>query len=124
MQPRVAGADQREHHESPSSAPTGALPGPEHDDTVIDRLDAMAQTLFAASLIAEALSPALEHSPSQAQSGLDELHRLIKSALGELYDLRQELRASPQLERLLAEKLHHPDPARAEADSSGQAPEA
>lgn len=55
-------------------------------------VDTITQILFAASLIAEKLPVAYQRCPSRGQHGLDELHRLVRSALGEVYCLQLELR--------------------------------
>ncbi|NTU83961.1 MAG: hypothetical protein HGA45_32085 [Chloroflexales bacterium] len=84
---------------------TPAEPGP--GQTVPDLVDTITQILFAAGLIAEGLPAAFQRSASQAQHGLDELRRLIRSALGEAYSLQLELRPGALQSRPLAEVLRH-----------------
>jgi two-component system nitrate/nitrite sensor histidine kinase NarX len=54
--------------------------------------DAVTQTLFSASLIAETLPRAWEQSPEKAQHGLEELRRLTRGALAEMRAMLLELR--------------------------------
>ncbi|NCC33530.1 MAG: GAF domain-containing protein, partial [Chloroflexia bacterium] len=54
--------------------------------------DAVTQTLFSASLIAEALPDALARSPERALVGAEELRRLTTGALAEMRTLLLELR--------------------------------
>jgi signal transduction histidine kinase len=49
--------------------------------------DAVTQTLFSASLIAEALPDAWRQSPEKAQRGVEELRRLTRGALAEMRTL-------------------------------------
>ena len=55
------------------------------------QVDIIIQTLFAASMVAEGLSATFQRSSSQAVQGLNDLHQLIRSALGEVYSLQLEL---------------------------------
>jgi PAS domain S-box-containing protein len=66
-----------------------------------DLHDAVTQTLFSASLIAEAMPRVWERQPEQAQSGLDELQRLTKGALAEMRTLLVELRPAALTEKPL-----------------------
>lgn len=54
--------------------------------------DAVSQTLFSASIVAEALPRLRERHPDEMQNGLDELHRLARGALSEMRSLLLELR--------------------------------
>lgn len=75
--------------------------------------DAVSQTLYSASVIAEALPRLWERDPAQAQRRLAQLHRLTRGALAELRTLLLELRPSRLIEadfddllRQLTEALH------------------
>jgi signal transduction histidine kinase/ligand-binding sensor domain-containing protein len=57
-----------------------------------DLHDAVTQTLFSASLIAEVLPKIWERDPEKAQARLDELRQLTRGALGEMRTLLMELR--------------------------------
>ena len=59
-----------------------------------DLHDAVTQTLFSTSLIAEVLPKLWAKDPEQAQKQLDELRQLTKGALGEMRTLLMELRPS------------------------------
>lgn len=59
-----------------------------------DLHDAVTQTLFSTSLIAEVLPKLWERDPEQAQCRLDELRQLTRGALGEMRTLLMELRPS------------------------------
>lgn len=59
-----------------------------------DLHDAVSQTLFSTSLIAEVLPKIWQRDPEQAQSRLDELRQLTRGALGEMRTLLMELRPS------------------------------
>ena len=61
---------------------------------VPNQVDSIIQTLFAASMVAEGLSATFQRSSSPASQELDDLQRLIRSALGEAYSLQMELRPS------------------------------
>ena len=67
--------------------------------------DAVTQSVYSASLIAEALPTILERAPDQALTGLGQLHRLVRSALAELrillYELRPATLAGVDLSQLL-----------------------
>lgn len=75
--------------------------------------DAVSQTLFSASLIAQALPDALERAPERAAVGAAELRRLTAGALAEMRALLIELRPKAltemslgRLVQLLATSLH------------------
>jgi signal transduction histidine kinase len=59
-----------------------------------DLHDAVTQTLFSASLIAEILPRVWERHPDEARRHLGELHELIRGALAEMRTLLLELRPS------------------------------
>jgi len=72
--------------------------------------DAVTQTLFSASLIAEVVPRLWERNPQEARQRLEELRRLTRGALAEMRTLLLELRPAalvetpfPQLLRQLAE---------------------
>ncbi len=70
-----------------------------------DLHDAVTQTLFSASLIAEALPDAWRQSPAKAQRGVEELGRLTRGALAEMRTLLLELRPAALAEKPLGELL-------------------
>jgi len=57
-----------------------------------DLHDAVSQTLFSASLLAESIPHLWEHKPDQARQSLTDLHRLNRGALAEMRNLLLELR--------------------------------
>jgi ligand-binding sensor domain-containing protein/signal transduction histidine kinase len=67
--------------------------------------DAVTQTLFSASLIAEALPGALERGSSEARDLLQELRQLTRGALAEMRTLLLELRPAALVEASLADLL-------------------
>lgn len=67
--------------------------------------DAVTQTLFSASLLAEALPTAWESSPSEGQKLLGELRQLSRGALAEMRTLLMELRPSALAEADLGDLL-------------------
>jgi signal transduction histidine kinase/ligand-binding sensor domain-containing protein len=67
--------------------------------------DAVTQTLFSASLIAEALPDALKRDPERAALGAAELHRLTTGALAEMRALLIELRPKALTEISLGKLL-------------------
>ncbi|MCB0167712.1 MAG: GAF domain-containing sensor histidine kinase, partial [Anaerolineae bacterium] len=69
--------------------------------------DAVTQTLFSASLIAEALPEAWERDPAKGRYGLTELRQLTRSALAEMRTLLLELRPASLTEKPLADSLKH-----------------
>jgi PAS domain S-box-containing protein len=72
-----------------------------------DLHDAVTQTLFSASLIAEALPRVWDRQPEQGRSGLEELRQLTKGALAEMRTMLVELRPSALTEKPLGELLRH-----------------
>ncbi|MCB0155272.1 MAG: PAS domain-containing protein [Anaerolineae bacterium] len=72
-----------------------------------DLHDAVTQTLFSASLIAEALPEAWQQNPAKGQVGLTELRQLTRSALAEMRTLLLELRPAALTEKPLAYSLQH-----------------
>jgi two-component system nitrate/nitrite sensor histidine kinase NarX len=70
-----------------------------------DLHDAVTQTLFSASLIAEAMPRVWERHPEQGRSGLDELRQLTRDALAEMRTLLVELRPAALTEKPLDELL-------------------
>ncbi len=63
-----------------------------------DLHDAVSQTLFSASVIAEALPRLWDRDPQEVRNGLDELHLLTRGALAEMRTLLLELRPSALVE--------------------------
>jgi len=72
-----------------------------------DLHDAVTQTLFSASLIAEALPRVWVSHPEQGRNGLDELRQLTRGALAEMRTMLVELRPSALTEKPLGELLRH-----------------
>lgn len=70
-----------------------------------DLHDAVTQTLFAASLIADVLPRMWERNPDQAKLRLGELRELTTGALAEMRTLLLELRPSTLMEAALADLL-------------------
>jgi signal transduction histidine kinase len=70
-----------------------------------DLHDAVTQTLFSASLIAEALPSLLENDPIEGQRMLKEMRQLSRGALAEMRTLLIELRPSAIIESKLPELL-------------------
>jgi PAS domain S-box-containing protein len=68
--------------------------------------DAVSQTLYSASVIAEALPSLWERDPAQAKRRLVQLHRLTRGALAELRTLLLELRPSRLVEADFDDLLH------------------
>jgi signal transduction histidine kinase len=69
--------------------------------------DAVTQTLFSASLIADVLPKLWDKDPQQAQARLEELQQLTHGALGEMRTLLMELRPSALTEADPGELLRH-----------------
>ncbi len=67
--------------------------------------DAVTQTLFSASLIAEALPSSMENDPAEGKNLLDELRGLSRGALAEMRTLLLELRPAVLVEASLADLL-------------------
>ncbi|MBN1138976.1 MAG: PAS domain-containing protein [Anaerolineae bacterium] len=72
-----------------------------------DLHDAVTQTLFSASVIAESIPRIWDRYPDEARDGLDELRRLTRGALAEMRTLLLELRPTALTERPLGELLRH-----------------
>ncbi|NTU79160.1 MAG: GAF domain-containing protein [Chloroflexales bacterium] len=70
-----------------------------------DLHDAVSQTLFSASLIAEALPDAVERTPEHARHGANQLQQLTRAALSEMRMLLYELRPAAFSEKPLQELL-------------------
>jgi signal transduction histidine kinase len=70
-----------------------------------DLHDAVTQTLFSASLIAEVLPRLWERNPDEGLRGLDELRELSRGALAEMRTLLLELRPSAFVEANLEDLL-------------------
>jgi signal transduction histidine kinase len=70
-----------------------------------DLHDAVTQTLFSASLIAEAVPALWESDPSEGREMLQELRRLSRGALAEMRTLLLELRPAALVEASLADLL-------------------
>lgn len=72
-----------------------------------DLHDAVSQTLFSASLIADVLPKLWEKKPDVARQKLDELRLLTRGALSEMRTLLLELRPSSLVEMDLADLIRH-----------------
>lgn len=72
-----------------------------------DLHDAVSQTLFSASLIADVLPKLWERDPETGKRKLDELRVLTRGALAEMRTLLLELRPSSLIELDLADLLRH-----------------
>jgi signal transduction histidine kinase len=70
-----------------------------------DLHDAVTQTLFSASLIAEVLPRLWERNPAEAERRLEELRQLTRGALAEMRTLLLELRPTALMEVELADLL-------------------
>ena len=79
----------------------------ERDRLARDLHDAVTQTLFSASLIAEMLPRVWERHPGEAQHSLEELRLLTRGALAEMRTLLLELRPASLTESKLAKVLRH-----------------
>jgi signal transduction histidine kinase/predicted hydrocarbon binding protein len=71
-----------------------------------DLHDAVTQTLFSASLIAEVLPRLFEKHPDEGQRRLDELRQLTRGALAEMRTLLLELRPAALVEADMNELMH------------------
>jgi PAS domain S-box-containing protein len=67
--------------------------------------DAVSQTLFSASMIAESLPRLWERKPERVRQGLEELHLLTRGALSEMRTLLLELRPSALAEGQMGDLL-------------------
>jgi signal transduction histidine kinase len=72
-----------------------------------DLHDAVSQTLFSASLIAEVLPRIYERDPEQGRQRLEELRQLTRGALAEMRMLLLELRPAALAETSLPDLLRH-----------------
>ena len=72
-----------------------------------DLHDAVTQTLFSASLIAEVLPRLWEHNEAEGQKRLEELRQLTRGALAEMRTLLLELRPAALVEADLSELFRH-----------------
>jgi signal transduction histidine kinase len=72
-----------------------------------DLHDAVTQTLFSASVIAESLPRIWDRHPDEALRGLQELGQLTRGALAEMRTLLLELRPASLIERPLGDLLRH-----------------
>jgi signal transduction histidine kinase len=72
-----------------------------------DLHDAVTQTLFASSLIAEVLPVLWDRKPDEARRRLDEVRRLNKAALAEMRTLLLELKPSALLEAEIPDLFRH-----------------
>lgn len=72
-----------------------------------DLHDAVTQTLFSASVIAESLPRLLRQRPAEVRRGLEELCQLTRGALAEMRALLLELRPTALLEKKLGVLLSH-----------------
>ncbi len=79
----------------------------ERDRLARELHDAVTQTLFSASLIAEALPRIWERDPEQGRQGLEELRRLTQGAVAEMRTMLLELRPTALTEKPLTELLGH-----------------
>ncbi len=70
-----------------------------------DLHDAVTQTLFSATLIAEVLPKLWDKNPSEAQGRLEELRQLTRGALAEMRTLLLELRPSALMDASLPELM-------------------
>jgi signal transduction histidine kinase len=70
-----------------------------------DLHDAVTQTLFSASVIAETLPRIWATNPQKVQDGIDELRRLTRGALAEMRTMLLELRPAALTEKPLGELL-------------------
>jgi signal transduction histidine kinase len=79
----------------------------ERDRLARELHDAVTQTLFSASLIAEAMPRIWERSPDEGRRGLEELRRLTRGAAAEMRTMLVELRPAALAEKPLDELLRH-----------------
>lgn len=70
-----------------------------------DLHDSVTQTIFSASLLAEALPRIWESHPEEGRRGLEELHRLTEGALAEMRTLLLELRPAALIKKPFGELL-------------------
>jgi signal transduction histidine kinase len=79
----------------------------ERDRLARELHDAVTQTLFSASLIAEAMPRVWEQNPDEGRRGLEELRRLTRGAAAEMRTMLVELRPAALTEKPLGELLRH-----------------
>ena len=79
----------------------------ERDRLARELHDAVTQTLFSASLIAEAMPRVWEQNPEEGRRGLEELRRLTRGAAAEMRTMLVELRPAALTEKPLGELLRH-----------------
>jgi two-component system nitrate/nitrite sensor histidine kinase NarX len=79
----------------------------ERDRLARELHDAVTQTLFSASLIAEAMPRVWEQDPEEGRRGLEELRRLTRGAAAEMRTMLVELRPAALTEKPLCELLRH-----------------
>lgn len=79
----------------------------ERDRLARELHDAVTQTLFSASLIAEALPHVWRRDPEEGERGLAELRRLTRGAAAEMRTMLVELRPAALTEKPLDELLRH-----------------
>jgi two-component system nitrate/nitrite sensor histidine kinase NarX len=79
----------------------------ERDRLARELHDAVTQTLFSASLIAEALPRVWEQNPEEGRRGLQELRRLTRGAAAEMRTMLVELRPAALTEKPLGELIRH-----------------
>jgi two-component system nitrate/nitrite sensor histidine kinase NarX len=72
-----------------------------------DLHDAVSQTLFSASVMAESLPRLFERQPEKVQQRLEELHQLTRGALAEMRTLLHELRPAGLIDTPLNVLLRH-----------------
>lgn len=72
-----------------------------------DLHDAVTQTLFSASMIAEVLPKILEHNPEEGRRRLEELRQLTRGALSEMRALLVELRPAALADTDLGDLIGH-----------------
>jgi signal transduction histidine kinase len=70
-----------------------------------DLHDAVTQTLFSASVVAEALPKVMERDPEEAKRALEELRLWTRGALAEMRTLLLELRPAALIEKSLADLI-------------------
>jgi two-component system nitrate/nitrite sensor histidine kinase NarX len=79
----------------------------ERDRLARELHDAVTQTLFSASLIAEAMPRVWEQSPEAGRRGLEELRRLTRGAAAEMRTMLVELRPVALTEKPLGDLVRH-----------------
>jgi two-component system nitrate/nitrite sensor histidine kinase NarX len=79
----------------------------ERDRLARELHDAVTQSLFSASLIAEAMPHVWEQSPDAGRRGLEELRQLTRGAAAEMRTMLVELRPVALTEKPLGELLRH-----------------